>query len=68
MPRFDCITTSGLMFVVTMETYELELLYSLNENAHFQKLFSFLTDTYLFYLKIQIKSVTSQAEIYSFSK
>ena len=36
MPSFVYITTSGLMFVVTAETYELELPHIFNENAHFK--------------------------------
>ena len=61
MPSFVCIATSGLMFVVKMETYALELPHIFNENGHFQKL-SHLKDIYLLFLKIQIESVESQAE------
>ena len=67
MPSFVYITISGLMFVASMKTYQLKLLYILNEKTDFQKLFYF-TDTYLFFAKMQVKSLKSQAKIDFFSK
>ena len=37
MPTFVYITISGLMFVASMKTYKLKLLYTLNEEADSQK-------------------------------
>ena len=50
------------MFVVLMNTYKLELLYTLNENTDFQK-HSHPTNLYLLFSKMEIKSFRSQAEI-----
>ena len=50
------------MFVASIKTYKLQLLYILSEKAEFQKLFYF-TDTYLLFAKMQVKSLKSQAKI-----
>ena len=42
MPSFVYITISGLMFVASIKTYKLKLLYILNEKADFQKHFFIL--------------------------
>ena len=67
MPSFVYITISGLMFVASMKTYKLKLLYIFNEKADFQKLFYF-TDTYLLSSKKQVKSLKSEAKIDFFFK
>ena len=63
MPSFVYITISGLMFVASMKTYKLKLLYILNEKADFQKPFLYFTDTYLLFSKMQVKLLKPHAEI-----
>ena len=58
---------SGPMIVASMKTYQLKLLYILNEKPYFQKLFYF-TDKFLLFAKRQVKSLKSQAKIDFFPK
>ena len=63
-PSFVYITIFGLMFVASVKTSKLKLLYNLNEKADFQKLFYFLqTHNYLLFVKMQVKSLKSQAKM-----
>ena len=69
MPSFVYITISGLMFVASMKTYELKLLFVFNDKADFQRLFySLQIATYLLFSKMQVKLLKSQAKIDFFSK
>ena len=68
VPSFVYITISGLIFVASMIAYKLKLLNILNEKVNNQKPFFYITDRYLFFSKMQKKSLKSRAEIDFFLK
>ena len=59
---------SGLMFVASVITCKLKLVYILNEMADLQNCFFHLTGMYLLFSKIQITSLKSLAEKGFFSR
>ena len=55
MPSFVYITISGLMFVASIKTYKLKLLYVYPQiEGRFSKTFFYFTDTYLRFSKCKL--------------